>query len=98
MSSDINTPLTDDELQMLDSFLLAEDAGERLGIDEAHGFLTAVSVAHQSMQQQEWLKVILGESAFADEKEQQDITALLQRMFVDITATLKAGRLFEPLI
>ena len=98
MSSDLNAPLTDDELQTLDNFLLAEETGERLSIDAAHGFLTAVIVAHQPMQQQEWLNAILGESAFTDEEEAQHITALLQRMFADISATLEAGRLFEPLI
>lgn len=98
MSTDVNTPLTDDDFQTLDTFLLAEDAGERLGIDEAHGYLTAVSVAHQPMPQQEWLKIILGESTFSDDQEAQKITVLLQRMFADISTTLKAGSLFEPLI
>ena len=99
MSSQVETPLTDDELQTLDNFLLAEqETGERLGIDEAHGYMTALIVSHQPMQQQVWLSVILGESEFSDKKEQQHITALLQRMFADISTTLEAQRLFEPLI
>ena len=99
MNSQPNLSLTADELLALDNFLLAEEAeGERLPIDEAHGYLTALIVGAQPVEQATWMEAIWGEPAFADAAEQQHLTNSLLRMQAEIADTLAKRRSFEPLI
>src|SRR3569833_3377626 len=92
-----SAPLSADELADLDDFLLA-DPDERLAIDEAHGFLTALIVGHDVREQGAWLEDVWATPEFADATEQQYLTELLLRMRNDIAAMLKTGHRFEPLI
>lgn len=96
MSSTIQTALTPDELTELDDFLLA-DPDERLGIDEAHGFISALLVGHDTRGEAVWLADIWGDSEPAP-AERERMTALLRRMHDDIAAMLADGFGFEPLI
>jgi len=90
-------PLSFDELAELDSFLLA-DPDERLAVDEAHGFLTALLVGHDQRPQEAWLADVWGAFPATDTSQRQRMTALLLRMRNDIAAMLENGHRFEPLI
>ena len=92
-------PLTDEEIIELDNFLLAaSQEEERLTVDEAHGFVTALVAGHESLPQEEWMEVVWGQPEFADETEQQRMISLLSRLHRDVSATLQAGGTFEPLV
>src|SRR3569833_388687 len=92
-----SAPLSADELADLDDFLLA-DPDERLAIDEAHGFLTALIVGHDVREQGAWLDVVWASPEFAVASEQLYLTDVLLRLRYDIAAMLKTGLRFEPLI
>ncbi len=92
-------PLTTDELTELDVFLLAggEDL-DRLMIDEAHGFLTALVVTGCPVDLDEVVNELMGPDPFADEFEEQRIKGLIERMQADIEMSLKSRKRFEPLV
>ena len=99
MSLSNAAPLSDEEIIELDNFLLAaNDDEERLTVDEAHGFITALVAAHESLPQAEWMEVVWGQPEFADEAERQRMIALLSRLHRDVSAALEAGGSFEPLV
>lgn len=94
-----NMPLSDEELHVLDDFLLqGQEDGERLSLDEAHGYLTALTIAQPDFPAEAWLAAIWGEPAFASVSERQAMTGLLQRLKQDVAASLAAGQRFEPLV
>ncbi len=87
-----NTPLSGDEFTTLDTLLSSAD-DECLGIDEAHGYITALIVCHHPADQPEWLEAILGDSL-----PNNALNELLTRMYNDINTTLNSGLRFEPMI
>lgn len=98
--SEIPVSLSDDELTELDIFLNSAACEEdTLGIDETHGYLTALLLSSESGQLTPgWQEVIWGEPRFADDKERERMTALLERVPGDILAALTRREPFEPLI
>lgn len=96
----IDAPLTEESFARLDDLLLARNEidDDCLVIDEAHGFITALQVAHSPMAQEEWLALILGDTPFADESAREEMEAYLLSMWDEIEAMLVSGREFEPLI
>jgi uncharacterized protein len=93
-----DAPLSEDEYVELDAFLFSGgDDDERLSVDEAHGFITALIVGHVPLTPEVWLESVWGKPAFADEAERQRMTGLLLRMYREISTTLRAGQSFEPL-
>jgi uncharacterized protein len=95
----IHAPLTDDELEALDSFLLSEACDDdALAIDEAHGFLTALLLPPATLDIASWQSRIWGQPKFADDAQREHMTGLLQRLHDDIQTTLAARRDFEPLV
>lgn len=86
------TDLSDDDLERLDTSLMAlEDA---MGIDEAHGYLTALLVLNKMPDETEWLTAVLDEqdiNQFGPESE------LLLRMKANIQHALENHQVFEPL-
>lgn len=99
MSEPSFTPLSDDEIEELDNFLLSGDEEEaRLTVDEAHGFVTALVVGRSTVEAEEWMETIWGIPAFVDDAEKQHMSELLLRMRSEIKQTLQAGKGFEPLI
>jgi uncharacterized protein len=98
MSMPPDVPLSEDEYAELDDFLCAGNEGEeRLPVDEAHGFITALIVGHTPVAPEAWLESVWGQPVFSDEAERERLTDLLLRMYREISATLRAGRSFEPL-
>jgi uncharacterized protein len=99
MSLPTDAPLSEEEYAELDDFLCAgEEEEERLPVDEAHGFMTAMIVGHAPVAQETLLESVWGKPVFADEAERERLTGLLLRLFREISTTLKAGRSFEPLV
>ena len=94
-----DVPLSEGEYAELDDFLCAGDKDEeRLPVDEAHGFMTAMIVGHAPMDPETLLESVWGRPVFADEAERERLTALLLRLFREISMTLKTGQSFEPLV
>lgn len=90
--------LTDEESVQLDEFLLVEDSDEqRMPIDEAHGYLTALIVGQASLSMEDAMQMIWGSPTFKDAAEQQCMTDYLIRMYQDIALKLEDGANFEPL-
>jgi len=99
MSSQIEARLTDEEFSELDSFLLAADEGEdRLTVDEAHGYLTALTVGPDMTASDEWLEAVWGTPLFSDGASEARMRGYLLRMQQEIAATLSSGGVFEPMM
>ncbi len=98
MTNIIETPLSDDELMALDTFLLSAEDDESMSIDEAHGYLTALIVGHSRTEQSEWLPAVWGSPVFSDSEEELKMTEMMQRLYNEIKATLTANKTFEPLV
>jgi len=90
--TEANIALSADELVELDDFLLSEGE-ERLSIDEAHGYMTALIVSNAGVDEAAMLASILGET-----EQPENIVQLLQRMFQEISAELESGKPFEPMV
>ncbi len=87
-----DTALSADELIELDDFLLSETE-ERLMIDEAHGYMTALIVSHADEDEAAILVSIFGKT-----EPPENIVQLLQRMFQDISTELASSKPFEPMV
>ena len=99
MTSPLQMPLSDAELIELDGFLLATEEGEeRLLLDEAHGFTTALLVSRQPYEQAAWLESIWGEPRFGSGAESEHLTALMLRLRQSIVEQLASHHPFEPLV
>ncbi len=92
MSTDAEIALTDTELAELDEFLLSEE-DDRLAIDEAHGYLTALILCGSDGDEASILEAVLGEA-----KPPAQIPELLLRMYQDIAAELESAQPFEPMV
>lgn len=98
MSPQSQAPLSDEEFTELDRFLLADEEGERLPIDEAHGYITALIVAQSPLETADWLQAVWGSPQFRDQDERMKMTGYMQRMHAAIAAMLEAQTPFEPLV
>jgi uncharacterized protein len=98
MTDQRNVPLSDDEFVELDDFLLQGEQEERLPVDMAHGYITALRVGHIDVTDDEWMGAVWGEPEFADDAEQQRMTNLLLRLHDEIVNSLESGEPFEPLL
>ncbi len=99
MSSQIEAKLTDEEFSELDSFLLSADEGEdRLTVDEAHGYLTALTVGPEMIECDAWLEAIWGTPTFADAENGRRMQSHLLRMQQEIAAALISDVMFEPMM
>jgi len=99
MTSEQRIPLSDEEIIELDNYLLSiEETEERLTVDEAHGFISALVVACSTVEEDEWMEAIWGLPAFDSDDQKQHMTELLRRMRNEVLDTLKQGKHFEPLI
>jgi len=90
--TEANIALSADELVELDDFLLSEGE-ERLTIDEAHGYITALIISNVELDEAAMLTSILGE-----DEQPENIVQLLQRMYQEISAELASGKPFEPMV
>jgi uncharacterized protein len=98
MNASLSAPLTDDELDRLEAFLLSDDTGEEaMMIDELHGFLTAVVSGPDMIMPSEFYPEIWGQPEFDTMAQAQEMSALVMRLYNEVSRSLRAGE-FEPLI
>ena len=97
-------PLTDDEFEELDEFLLSlKCADDAMTMDVLHGFLTAIIIGPEQIPATEWLPHVWGGQPeqtpdFQSEEEQEHITDLILRFLNEIAITFEvAPKEFEPL-
>jgi uncharacterized protein len=106
MSTPDQGPLTDEEIQELDRFLLdAEGIEESMDISTLDGFLTAIVCGPKTIMPSEWMRWVWdmesGDDApeFKDQTQAQRILGLLMRHMNDIARTLhQAPDQYEPLL
>jgi uncharacterized protein len=100
--NDLFSPLTVQEYDELDEFLLSLDADEGIcGVSELDGFFTAVVSGPEMIAPSQWLPMIWGDDEDApvweSEQEFQRIFGLLIRLMNSISATLMEEPMeFEP--
>jgi uncharacterized protein len=99
MTQNLNTDLLEPEIDTLDTFL-AELDGPVNSFEGLDGLFCALICAPTQVKPSEYLKVILGDSAFADDKQAKDISLLMARHWNKITSTLqqasKVGDVYVP--
>lgn len=99
-------PLTDEEIEELEQFLLhAEGLEESMDISTLDGFLTAIVCGPKTIMPSEWMRWVWdmerGEDSpeFKDQAQAQRILGLLMRHMNDIAGTLhQAPEQYEPLL
>jgi len=99
-------PLTDEEFEELDRFLLdAEEMEESMDISTLDGFLTAIVCGPKTIMPSEWMRWVWdmqkGEDGpeFENQAQAQRILGLLMRHMNDIAQTLnQAPEQYEPLL
>ncbi|RJX33474.1 MAG: YecA family protein [Oxalobacter sp.] len=97
-------PLTDDEFEELDAFLLSlQCAEDAMTMDVLHGFLTAIVIGPEPVPLSEWLPHVWGSPSsqspqFQSPEQQERITDLILRFMNEIAVTFDvAPKEFEPL-
>ncbi len=92
MTDDKSNPLTDAEIAHLE-FLLGTPAfaGQSMGLDEIQGFLCAVVSGPARVTSSQWLPAVLGNPAYENAAQEQEVKELILRFHDEITADLKAG-------
>lgn len=85
-------PLDDLELDTLEAFLDSDQVHEECqNFIMAHGFLTALAICPIPTNEGKWLSIVFEEPpTFANQKEENKITQLLTRLFVDIQKELES--------
>lgn len=91
------TPLTEAEIDQLESFIfspaVSEDALDYLGI---HGLLSSLAISPVRVPEQEWLEVIFdGAPGYADETQQLQIEGLLRREYQSICQEIESEEVPE---
>ena len=104
MTMRLDQPLSDEEFEELDDFLLSEScADDSMTMDTLHGYLTALAIGPQEVLMEEWLHRVWGPEAkdapsFKNPKEAERITGLIARYMNEIAITLEvAPKEYEPL-
>lgn len=97
-------PLSDQEFNVLDQFLLSDRCSENaMTLDALHGYLTAIVIGPESIPADEWLPQVWGPTAedaprFSSDKEAQRIRGLIMRFMNEIAIAFEAApKEFEPL-
>jgi yecA family protein len=88
--------MTDDDYSRLDEILM-ENIDECLSIDEAHGFLTAISVSQIILSNDESVESICGDSHL-DDNLRQEVSNLILKMFAEIKLMLNGSEPFDILL
>lgn len=97
-------PLSDQEFNVLDQFLLSDRCSENaMTLDALHGYLTAIVIGPEDVPADEWLQQVWGPSTddaprFSSDKEAQRIRGLIMRFMNEIAIAFEAApKEFEPL-
>ena len=93
---DTDLPLSDEELDELDAFLMAEGMPEEaMDVAMLDGFFTALAIGPNTLLPSRWLPLVWGETEsepmqFADDVQVQRILGLVMRMYNDRIQSLEA--------
>jgi len=101
MNADLNIPLSDDELDELDRFLMSDATNEEsMDIAMLDGFLTALAIGPNTLPPSRWMPVIWGgEMVWESEAQAKRMMSLVFRHANDILFTLRSyPDDFEPLL
>lgn len=101
MTTDLNFPLSDEELEELDQFLLSDATGEEaMDISMLDGFLTALAVGPNTLPPSQWMPIIWGGPMTWESREQAErIMGYVFRHANDILFYLRdEPETFEPLL
>lgn len=94
-------PLTDEELDELDRFLMSDATGEdAMDISMLDGFLTALAVAPNTLPPARWMPLAWGgDAAWSSPQQMERVTTLIFRHANDILFYLRdEPETFEPLL
>ncbi|WP_035053992.1 UPF0149 family protein [Andreprevotia chitinilytica] len=83
-----HTPLTDDELEFLDTFLMSpRTPDETMDLEMLDGFLVALAIGPEEIGEEEWLpQVFAGQTPeFSDQKEADEVLDLIRRHAATVT-------------
>ncbi|MEH6650158.1 MAG: YecA family protein [Motiliproteus sp.] len=85
-----HTPLNEDEVDLLESFLFSEAVSEEaLDYPSLHGLLTAVAICPQQIPDAEWLESLFdGQPQYSNADQQAQIEGLLKREYLGICEEL----------
>ena len=85
-------PLDDLELETLEDFLESDSVHEECqNFVMLHGFLTALTICPAEHPPKNWIDIIFEQKPrFSDEKQEKQITSLLQRLLKDIQKELES--------
>lgn len=98
MLPDSPAPLTRPELLRLEGFLHSHESGAgAMTLSRAHGFLTAIVSGPESLETDEWIRLIFDEPVFSDSGQAQDILGLIMRVHADIEGALPVPGQFRPI-
>lgn len=99
MPADLNAALLEPEIDRLDTFL-AELDGPVNSFEGLDGLFCALICAPTAIMPSQYVKVILGDSAFADADQEKDISLLMTRHWNTVAKTLqqvsKVGDVYVP--
>jgi uncharacterized protein len=101
MNADLNIPLSDEELEELDQFLMSDATREEsMDIAMLDGFLTALAIGPNTLPPSRWMPVIWGgEMVWESETQAKRMMSLVFRHANDILFTLRGyPDDFEPLL
>lgn len=101
MNADLNTPLSDEEVDALDQFLMSDATNdEAMDISMQDGFLTALAIAPNNLPPSRWMPVIWGgPMTWESETVAKRMMSLLFRHANDVLFTLRSHPdEFEPLL
>ena len=85
------SPLTDDELDRLETLLSDPALPEAMRLDEAQGYLCAVLAGPQPMAEEQWLADVLGGDEALESEIGGDTAVLLRAFAAALAADLEAG-------
>jgi|AntAceMinimDraft_12_1070368.scaffolds.fasta_scaffold01208_11 uncharacterized protein len=94
MAKDLNTPLDEDDIDTLDSFLATLD-GPIISFEGLDGLFCALLCAPTMVMPSQYLEVIMDEQAFADKTQAQQILLLMTRHWNALSETLQQASINE---
>jgi uncharacterized protein len=96
-------PLTDAEIETLESRLAALDPDDSMAVEELDGFLAALACCPEPIPREEWMPLVLGDSpraqaALTAEGDDAELLRLVERHRVSVATMLYDGDGFAPVL
>jgi uncharacterized protein len=96
-------PLTDAEIETLETRLAAIDPDDSMAVEELDGFFAALSCCPEIVAPEEWLPMVLGDSprareALRGEGEDASLLKLVERHRAAVATMLYEGKGFAPVL